>query len=759
MSESALSKLSVAFIWHMHQPEYKDDLTGEYLMPWVRLHAIKDYLDMVAMLEEFSEIRQTFNLVPSLIDQLEDYCRPETMDRHLKLMLQDTLSDEDKTFIFQRFFDAKGPTMIARSPYYYEMFEQRNAILADGDVDISQFTDEEYFDIMALFHLVWTDPYWLEQERELKKLWDKQRGYTLADRTRIIELQREIIARTLPTYKDFQERGQIEVTTTPYYHPILPLLIDSESARVAMPDAVLPDERFQFPQDAEFHVQAAKEKYRSLFGADPVGVWPAEQSISPEAIKMFKDHGFQWAVSSEGNLSLSLGIPLEKDPFGNIQNVELICRPYTYEGVKLLFRHLTLSDLIGFHYAGMPPIHAASDCYQRLKQIQRRCTAVGLKDPIVTIALDGENCWESYANDGHDFLNQLYTMLSEDETLDVCRVKDYFQSVPAETIQPLARLHAGSWINSNFHIWIADPVKNAAWNYLYKTRADLAHITQLGHHTQAVIDKAWKELYIAEGSDWFWWYGEPHNSGQDEVFDMQFRRHLANVYRLLDLDIPDYLDIPLTITMGRPVSLPIGPMTPALTGRLDNEDAWERAGCFDMSHGAMHRATRVLKKVYFGSDEAHCYLRFYLNREAITPHHEIFLYFCLPGKTRHNSPVRIKSASGHVANTQRYHYAYEVQIGNLYPEKLNVSAAEALPDHLWCHRPDVVAGAAIGETLDLALSFDQLGIHPEEVLQFTVAVVQGDILDELQPENYVLSVQRYPAYALASGATYKKLSL
>ncbi len=749
MSES-LAPLSIAFIWHMHQPEYKDDFTGEYLMPWVRLHAVKDYLDMVLILEKYPRIRQTFNLVPSLIDQLEDYCLPETRDRHMTVTMQETLSEDDKLFVFKRFFDASSETMIARSPYYYSLFERRNRSWEEGEADITQFSDAEYHDLTALFHLVWFDPLWIEKIQELKELWNKGKGYTLSERIRIIEIQRELIQKTLPTYKKFQDNGQIEVTTTPYYHPILPLLIDTNSAKVAMPDAVLPEAPFQYPEDAAFHVSAAREKYYQVFGTYPVGCWPAEQSISPEAVRMIKEQGFQWAVSSEGNLSCSLGIPFEKDPFGNIQNVDVLCQPYQAEGLTMIFRHLTLSDLIGFHYSNLPPEQAAHDLIQRLKQIQKRCTEKGLQNPIVTIALDGENCWEFFEGDGHAFLDSIYTQLSQDETLDVCRVQDYLKKIPPQAIQPLKKVHSGSWINSNFHIWIGDPVKNAAWTYLKRTRKDLDYLSHTGHYQPEILKKAWKEIYIAEGSDWFWWYGEPHNSGQDEIFDMQFRRHLANIYRLLDMDIPNYLDIPLTITMGRPVMMPQKPISPMINGKEDSQDDWQHAGYFDLTHGAMHRSTRIVNKVFFGSDDQNGYVRFELNPDAITPYHEIYLYFCTPGKTRHNSPVRIKAASGKTVSTQRYHYAYEIQLSQLLPGKLIAQAAEALPDHLWYSRSDIVTASAIGDLLEIVFSFQSMDVHPEEYLQFAVAMVQGDVLEEFEPENFMLSLQRYDAEACQS---------
>lgn len=743
MTAESITPLSVAFIWHMHQPDYKDHLSGQYLMPWTRLHALKDYIDMVLVLEKYPKIKQTFNLVPILVEQLEDYANNDTQDRHLVLLLQKEYSDDDKLFILKRFFDAHPDTMIGKSPYFRELLNRRNQQMDSETPDIEAFTDQEYADITALFHLVWLDPIWFEKEPRFQKLWALKRDYSLSHRQEIAKLQHQIVQKVIETYKTFQDNGQIEVTTTPYYHPILPLIIDTQSARVAMPHATLPDEPFAHPLDAQCHVKKALASYQAIFKHQPKGVWPAEQSVSPDAVELLKTEGFQWAVTSEGILTHSLGTPLEKDPYGNIINSELLCRPYRFAGLNLIFRHLTLSDLIGFHYGTMPAEQAAQDLYHRLKQIQLRCSQQGLSHPIVTIALDGENCWESYANDGHDFLNALYTLLSGDKTLNVCRVSDYFETVPHDEIETLPNLHSGSWINSNFHIWIADPLKNAAWTYLARTRNDLVHFVSKGHYLPEILAQAWKEIYIAEGSDWFWWYGEPNHSGQDDLFDMQFRMHLANVYRILDLPIPDYLNIPLTVTMGRRVLDPTGPICPDITGLSKTDDDWDFAGCFDLAHGAMHRSGRILNRVYFGTDDEFMYLRFELNGEAITPFHTLTMYICSPWKTRHNSPVRVTTASENTVNTQRYLYAYELQFQNLTPGNVIFKAAEAIPDHMWRIRSDIKPEMAFNDRFDVKLPLSAFAAWEGEYLQFSLAMTQGGIVEEFEPRGYLLSVQRY----------------
>ena len=482
------NQLTVAFIWHMHQPYYKDGLTGQYMMPWVRLHAIKDYLDMVLLLEEFPNVSFTVNLVPSLMEQIEDYINPNTHDQQSKLTIQDEniYTADDKRHILERCFDANVHTKIALISHYESLYQRRERLLHQyGLVSTipelvlnEAFTDQEYADICALMNLVWFDPMWLDKKRELKQLFEQGQNYSLEDRKRIIQIQRDIIAEILPTYKRLQDEGRLDVTTTPYYHPILPLLVNSDHAKRAMPNSVLPLEAFVAPEDAEMQLKMAVKKYESVFGQKPQGIWPSEQSVSPEVVDLISKFGFEWLVTDEGILAKSLGLGrFDKDGLGNFVHPEVCCRPYSFRNINMLFRHLTLSDLIGFHYDKLSPQQAVDDLYYRLKDIHSRCNASGHQYPIVTIALDGENCWENYAEDGLAFMRALYYRLSLDEELSVSTVSKYFNQLPKiesqQVIRPLQQLHSGSWINSDYHIWIGDTLKNAGWVLLKKTRDDL----------------------------------------------------------------------------------------------------------------------------------------------------------------------------------------------------------------------------------------------------------------------------------------------
>lgn len=750
---------SVCFIWHMHQPSYKDSLTGQYMMPWVRLHAAKDYLDMVALLEEFPNIRQTFNLVPSLLEQLQDYSKPGWLDRHEMLTAQaEPFSEEDKRFILERFFDANPHRMIRRIPAYFQHLETKQQA-KNLDEAMALFSEQDYADITAQFHLVWIDPLWVERRPEVKTLIEKGKSYTLSERIQILEIIRDLVKAVIPTYKRMQESGQIEITTTPYYHPILPLLIDTDSAKVGKPAIHLPKTRFQHPEDARIHVEKSIEQYRSLFGVSPRGVWPAEQSISPDAMKQFAEYGIQWVVSSEGNLARSLDIFWDKDEYGHIRNVHELVRGYQNHGVNMVFRHLTLSDLIGFNYSTFAPEEAAMDCVNRIKRIQSQLMAsysehheTDCAHPVLTIALDGENCWESYHEDGIPFLRALYKALSQDLTLSVCRVEDYFQKCPPHRVKSLPYLHSGSWIESDFHIWIGDPVKNAAWELLSETRNQLqAYQNALNADEKQAqaesLKQAWEEIYVAEGSDWFWWFGEPHNSGQDDLFDLQFRLHLQNVYRLIHLPVPVVLDRPLSPKSAKVTKEPHANIQPCIDGILTHPDEWLGAGQFDLStgEGAMHRGDRLVTRIYYGYDTSHLFLRCNIQKDMLKPNHQLYFYACTHGKIRHNSPIRLKIQPNNLVATQSYLYAYEFQIRHLQDKHPVVRVAEAAPDHLWMPRLDIEGAVAFQEILEMAIPFEQLGIGPGDIIAFSLAVAEDDVVAEFAPPYFLLPVNR-PAY-------------
>lgn len=734
--------LSVAFVWHMHQPLYKDHLTGKYLMPWVRLHAIKDYLDMVLILKNFPKIRQTFNLVPSLIEQLDDYAFNNANDYHSELTCKPTseLTDDDKVFILERFFDANYKNMIAPNSYYLSLYNRSKSLPANAN--INNFSEQEYADIMAWFNMVWFDPMWRNETPFLNELYKQQKDFTLEQRKKIIEIQRDIIKLIIPVYKEYQDRGQIEVTTTPYYHPILPLLINTDSAKISRPNVNLPAERFNHPEDAIEQLRKGVENYKEKFGRAPRGIWPSEQSVSPETIKLIANAGFKWAISDEGILASTLGKEFHRNFYGNLEDPRDLCQPYTVniddKKIDMIFRNIIYSDLIGFHFGKMDSSQAAWELYDRIKDIQQKL--VNSTDQyLLTIALDGENCWEYFPNDGINFLTNLYRNLSEDNSLDITTVSEYLEKHPPNKI--LYTLSSGSWINRDFHIWIGDPAKNTGWNYLKKTRDDLVRITTNKHFDEETIKKAWEELYIAEGSDWFWWYGDPNVSAQDDLFDEQFRLHLQNVYRVLNEPIPSELFVPVEVFLGRSFKYPSSEFTPKLEGKLEKIDEWRQAGCLDLSSGAIYQSGKILRRVWFGFDKNHLNIRLDTLQALNRREYEIYIYAYNPNKQRANSNVMIRTPADNCPETFKYRYAYELHIYSCNGHG-ELKFSEAINDGLWKVKEKTKTKMAVGSVVELSIPFEELNVNQGEDINFVVVISKSNILHEIAPEVDTLSVKR-----------------
>ncbi len=551
-------QLSVCFMWHMHQPLYKDRLTGKYLLPWVRLHAIKDYLDMAKVLEAFPNIRQTFNLVPSLIEQIEDYAHNNAVDEQLLLTIKpcENYTKEDKLYILAESFHANLERQIKVHAPYLVLYSKMQKLLSKSDLyeDIlDQFTNQEYADMATWMNLSWFDPLWQNNIDELKHLLIQGENYSLEQRKRIIQIQRELIGQIIPYYRKKQEEGQIEVTTTPYYHPILPLLVDTNAARLAKPNVILPKKLFFHREDAVHQVKTGLGLYEKTMGQKSNGMWPSEMSISPSALEIIAQNGVNWVIADEALLCKTTGDVIYRDEFGNLNSAETLCQPYEVfvgdEKITVFFRELVTSNELSFSYGSRAAEEAASALYMRLKHIQKRLLNWE-REGVVVIALDGENCWETYEKDGAPFLQELYTRLAKDSTLNVCTMSDYLARHPATS--KLEKIETGSWINADFHIWIGEPEKNYAWDLLCTTRQFLYEELKKSSYSEETKKAAWEEIYAAEGSDWFWWFGEPNNSAHDAMFDQQFRLRLQNVYKILGKAYPKELDEAVSDAVPKP---------------------------------------------------------------------------------------------------------------------------------------------------------------------------------------------------------------
>jgi starch synthase len=596
-----LKPIHLALVWHMHQPYYKDDLTNTYLLPWVRLHAVKDYRKMVELLDGYPRVRQTFNLVPSLLAQVDEYSRGEAKDLFLNLSSRpaEELSYEERNFLLRWLRDSPSALRVQQSPRYLELAARR----ADAD----SFTTDEIRDIQVWSNLAWCDPAWVDRDSRLSALKAKDRDYSEDDKAILFGAQLEMVRSVIPKYREMADSGQIELTTSPYYHPILPLICHVDSARTASPGIQLPHRHFSHREDAEQQIALGMTTFERLLGRRPTGMWPSEMAVGESVAALAVQAGLEWMISDEDVLARSIEGGLARDGEGRILAPEALYEPYRIERegreVAMVFRDKVLSNLVGFDYYRMSAQNAVGDFMARLRRIQEQ---QGDRDFLVTVALDGENAWEFYPRDGHDFLNALYTELEASPDIISTTVGDFLHKVPNR--RPLHRLFTGSWINGSLDTWIGDPEHAVAWDLLAETRDWLDEYARSHPHKQEQLAGAWREILICEGSDWFWWFSRRHDSGMDVMWDNQYRLHLRNVYKLLEAKPPSRLFDPIIVKEGAVnVQRPATEFTP----HGADDVAWAQAGRFEVSSGfgALHRPSGLASRVYYGSDQESLHLK------------------------------------------------------------------------------------------------------------------------------------------------------
>ncbi|MBF2078486.1 MAG: glycoside hydrolase [Synechococcales cyanobacterium T60_A2020_003] len=736
--------LYVAVIWHQHQPLYKSRAAGRYQLPWVRLHGTKDYLDLVLLLERYPKLHQTVNLVPSLIMQIEDYVAGTAFDPYLTIALtpEDQLTLEQREFIVQHFFDAHHRTMVDPHPRYAELFYQRQD--RGQNWCLENWGLQEYADLTAWHNLAWFDPlFW--DDPDIAQWLNQGRNYTLSDRQRIYSKQREILSRIIPQHRLMQERGQLEITTTPYTHPILPLLADTNCGRVAVPQMVLPEQRFQWAEDIPRHLKKAWDMYRDRFGCSPRGLWPSEQSVSPAILPDVAKQGFQWLCSDEAVLGWTLGHFFHRDASGNVEEPELLYRPYRLEtphgDLAIVFRDHRLSDLIGFTYGGMEPAAAATDLIGHLEAIarsfrQRYYAGGAITDPwLVTIALDGENCWEYYKQDGLPFLESLYERLSHHTGIQLVTVAEFLDQFPATVSLPASKLHSGSWVDGSFTTWIGDPAKNRAWDLLTQARQTLAR------HPEATEENnpdAWEALYAAEGSDWFWWFGEGHSSNQDAMFDQLFREHLIALYQALNESVPLNVRQPVEDHAADGERQPQGFIHPIIDGIGDEQD-WERAGRIDVggARGTMHQSNAV-QKLWYGVDHLNLYLRLDFKTGAkpgIDVPSELHVLWFYPQKPLFNSPIPLAE----VPDLSPVNYLFHHHLGiNLVTRTLWFQQAKDF--FQWQAHP-TRAQLGLDHCMELAIPWADLQlVEPDWQMRMIVVLAEDGRFASYLPEQTLIPV-------------------
>jgi alpha-amylase/alpha-mannosidase (GH57 family) len=716
--------LYVSFLWHMHQPFYKDPVQGEYILPWTYLHAIKDYYDMPAIVDATPGARVVFNLVPSLLEQILDYAAGTAVDPFLTRarMAPEELNEDEKLFMLENFFSANRQRMIEPHKRYLELY----CLAGDGAPEagparLRGMRDQDLLDLQVWFYLSWTGEAARRRFPVFQELIRKGKQFTAADKLLLFETQSALIAEIIPLYKKLHEEGKAELSVTPYFHPILPLLCDSQIAKIAMPKVNLPGTRFQHSEDARGQVAQGIESFEKIFGFTPAGMWPSEGSVSDETLCIMAEKGLTWSATDEWVLGQTL-------PGGLGKEREALYHPYTFQQergeIALFFRDHGLSDLISFTYSQWETERAVADFIGKLKEVRQRSRS----SQVVPIIMDGENAWEYFQDNGFPFLSKLYGALAQTPGLKAATFSEVLQLVPER--QVLGRIHPGSWINANYGIWIGHPEENLAWELLARARAAAVEQSPMvasllagevgggcgelgrgrgeqgrgcgeqgrgsgeqgrgsgeqgrgsgeqgrgrgeqgrgrgeqgrgrgeqgrgrgdqccelgdqederdddqggerdddqggergeyqagadccvGHDcSEETARLVCKSLHAAEGSDWFWWYGDDHFSAHAGSFDLLFRRHLMNVYQLLNLEVPSVLYEPIKKQFPAGfVREPSALITPEITGIVTDYFEWLAAGLYDLTKqaSAMHAAENLLQSFFYGFDRSYFYLR------------------------------------------------------------------------------------------------------------------------------------------------------
>jgi alpha-amylase/alpha-mannosidase (GH57 family) len=602
---------------------YKNPINGIYELPWVRLHAIKDYYDMVAILDDFPKIKININLVPSLLAQLEEYAKGLAKDRFMDLTLKNAneLNLEDKVFILKNFFMSNFDTMIAPYERYLELFKRRGRHNDDETlVKIAGlFSHQDFRDLQVWFNLSWFDPFWRKNDGLVKSLYEKGESFNEEDKTKLIQKQIEICAKVISKHKQAQKKGQVEVSVTPFYHPILPLLCDTNCALEASPSAPLP-QRFSHPEDAVWQIENAVNYYEKIFGQKPKGMWPSEGSVSDEVAKLASQNGIKWIATDEA--------VLYRSKFQTAKNENPSFSPFnlvlngTDLKLNIIFRNHSLSDSIGFVYSKWDAQAAVDDFIHKIENLA--AASGNNKAPLINVILDGENCWEYYKNDGWDFLSALYERLSQSDLIETVRISDYLEKFP--TTNTISKLTAGSWINADFWIWIGQNEDNTAWNRLNDARKFLTDFIEKNPSfkgSQAQKD-AWENIYIAEGSDWNWWYGNDHSSDNDAMFDFLYRHRLIKVYNCFGKNPPENLYTPIKQNIGYRksdvVKAPVSFISPKIDGSAAGYFKWKDASFYETGKngGSMHQISAALNAFYFGFNMENFYIRFDLNKSVVS---------------------------------------------------------------------------------------------------------------------------------------------
>lgn len=543
-----MKQLNLILLWHMHQPDYRDYVTQEFVLPWVYLHAIKDYTDMAFHLEMHPQTKAVVNFVPILLDQLEDFTEQFTSGKIRTPLLRllatpelEHISVQDRLYVFDSCFLSNHETMLQPYPTYKRLHELYQIFNKRSESELAYVSGQYLADLLVWYHLAWMGESVRRNNEFIMRLMAQSKGFSYEDRMQLFNLIGELIRNLIPRYRALVESGQIELSTTPHYHPLAPLLIDFASARDSQPDVTLP-EHFQYPggrSRVAFHLSSATASHTERFNEKPCGIWPAEGALSSALLKIFAEHDCQWSASGEGVLVNSLRASHPERPLPDRN--DYLYRPYRIDGeaeqVICFFRDDQLSDLIGFEYSRWFGRDAAENFIQSLERIYHSTPAD--VSPVVSVILDGENAWESYPYNGFYFLNDLYSLLDEHPYIRTTTYRDYIaDSSNVNNIAILPSLTAGSWVYGTFSTWVGDREKNCAWDLLCAAKQSFDRVMQSDRLTEEEKAEASRQLASCESSDWFWWFGDYNPAHSVASFDQLYRQNLMNLYRMLKLPIP-----------------------------------------------------------------------------------------------------------------------------------------------------------------------------------------------------------------------------
>jgi len=604
-----MNKVHLVLLWHMHQPQYRDPETGRYVLPWTRLHALKDYWGMVKILEDFPKFHATFNMVPSLCMQLEEYASGKFNEPWFELAFRDAeqLTREEKAEILQRAFQVNQERLLARWPRFLELYEwSRPAGGAQAQVT---FTPRDWRDLQLLSQLVWMDEEWIAKDPVINAFSAKGKDFSEKDKAMLKKKQLEYLQIVLPIYREAAGRGQIEISTTPSYHPILPLICDSDIARIANPSTPLPRRPYRHPEDAREQLRRAREYHQRIFGVLPSGLWPSEGSVSDQTLAIAAEEGFRWFGTDEGVLGRTLNVGFFREASGLPANADKLYQAWRVQmgsnGITGLFRDHHISDLIGFVYSRMDSKAAAADLHGRLRLIGDR---VPSKQPLtVCIFLDGENAWEYYPSHGREFLREFYRRIQDDSDFRALTATEAIAA--AGEISQTGGIFPASWINANFDVWIGHGEDIQAWELLWDAREAFGKGEEARTQgrsdapSEDALKQAKESLLAAEGSDWCWWYGPEHSTANDAEFDALYRKHLTGIYRALGVVAPDELAKPIKRQPERALHLtPSEYLRIDVNGRDSSYFEWLGAALYspERRSGAMHGRTYYLRELRYG---------------------------------------------------------------------------------------------------------------------------------------------------------------